>query len=284
MINRKRLKCVSCGTRVITRTGIGNANIQKHKFACPKCGVEIGFILDVDQEVPKLNYRDPTNAIWDDGEDEGDQTLLFYPEVMIPKNLDSPISPFIATFGNFKDIEQYQQAETTRRHYKNKFWPVLQRAYVHFETGNLDLLKKEILTILPSTPEIADAEERGGWILHLNRRFFDLFIVDPKLSEPIERTVACAVRRDDKEVRRLAADYVRSGRMLALWKEIKSVRKQFLALYESLLPMLMVRRYWRDDRQDIKGYELSVKNFEDLKGFYIDCVVHPSKLDRWGRV
>ena len=60
--------------------------------------------------------------------------------------------------------------------------------------------------------------------------------------------------------------------MLALWKEIKSVRKQFLALYESLLPMLMVRRYWRDDRQDIKGYELSVKNFEDLKGFYIDCV------------
>jgi hypothetical protein len=76
----------------------------------------------------------------------------------------------------------------------------------------------------------------------------------------------------EREVRHLAADYVRSGRMLALWKEMKSVRKQFLGLYESLLPMLMVRRYWCEDQQDIKKYELSVKNFEDLKGFYIDCV------------
>ncbi len=60
--------------------------------------------------------------------------------------------------------------------------------------------------------------------------------------------------------------------MLALWKEVKSVRKQFLVLYESLLPMLMVRRYWRDDQQNVEAYELSVKNFEDLKGLYIDCV------------
>jgi hypothetical protein len=228
--------------------------------------------LDLGQEVPKIEYREPTNAVWDDGEDKGDTTLLFYPEVMIPRNLESPISPFIATSGNYKDIGDYQKFEATRRHYKDKYWPVFERAYVHFETGNLKLLKKEILSILPSIPEIADSEERGGWILHLSRRFFDLFVVDPKLSEPIERTVAYAVHRDAKEVRRLATDYVRSGRMLALWKEIKSVRKQFLALYESLLPILMVKRYWREDRQDIKPYELSVKNFEDLKGFYIDCV------------
>jgi hypothetical protein len=272
MINRRRLRCVSCGTRVVTRTGIGHSNIQKHKFACPKCKIEIGYILDLDQEAVKFEYRDPTNAVWDDGEDEGDPMVLFYPEVMIPRNLKSPISPFIATFGNYKDIQDYQKFEATRRHYKEKYWPVFERAYVHFETGNLDLLKKEILTILPSVPDIADSEERGGWILHLSRRFFDLFVVNPQLSEPIERTVAYAVHMDAREVRRLAADYVRSGRMLALWKEIKSVRKQFLALYESLLPILMVKRYWREDQQDIKAYELSVKNFEDLKGFYIDCI------------
>jgi hypothetical protein len=184
---------------------------------------------------------------------------------MVPRNLNSPISPFIATFGNYKDIQDYQKFEATRRHYKEKHWPVLERAYVHFETGNLDLLKKEILAILPSVPDIGDSEERGGgWILQLSRRFFDLFVVNPALSEPIERTVAYAVHRDAREMRRLAADYVRSGRMLALWKEIKSVRKQFLALYESLLPILMVKRYWREDQQDIKAYELSVKNFADL--------------------
>lgn len=34
----------------------------------------------------------------------------------------------------------------------------------------------------------------------------------------------------------------------------------------------MVRRYWREEHQVVTNYELSVKNFEDLKGFYIDCV------------
>jgi hypothetical protein len=272
MINRRRLKCISCGTKIITRTGIGHSNIQKHKFACPKCKIEIGFVLDLDQEAVSFEYREPTNAVWVDGEDSGDQSLLFYPEVMIPRNLPSPISPFVATVGNYKDIQQYQQYEATRRHYKDKFWPVIMRAYVHYETGNLGLLKKEIAGILPSVPDIAKPEERGGWILSVSRRFFDLFVVDPQLSEPIERAVAYAVHRSEKEVRHLAADYVKSGRMLALWKEIKSVRKQFLALYESLLPMLIVRRYWRDDQQNIGAYEVSIKNFEDLKGLYIDCV------------
>ncbi len=165
MINRKRLKCVSCGTRVITRTGIGHSNIQKHKFACPTCRVEIGFILDLDQEAVTIKYREPTNATWDDGEDEGDRAVLFYPEVMIPKGLASPISPFIATFGNYKDIQQYQQFEGARRQFKDKFWPVLQRAYVHFEVGNLDLLRKECEAILPSVPDITKAEDRGGWIM-----------------------------------------------------------------------------------------------------------------------
>ena|ERR1700722_17583590 len=62
---------------------------------------------------------------------------LFYPEVMIPRNLESPISPFIATAHNYKDIGDYQKFEATRRHYKDKYWPVFERAYVHFETGNL---------------------------------------------------------------------------------------------------------------------------------------------------
>jgi hypothetical protein len=257
---------------VITRTGIGHATVQKHKFACPTCEVEIGFILDLGQETPSIAYREPTNAVWDDGEDAGDQEMLFYPEVMIPRTLESRISPFIATVGNFRDIENYQKEEATRRHFKNKFWPVIQRAYVHFETGNLELLKKEIETMLPSIPDVSNSENRGGWILSLSRRFFDFFIVDPKLAEVVERKVAYAVHAAEPEVRKLATEYVKSGRMLALWKEVKSVRKQFLSLYESLQSMLMVRRYWKYDHQNVEAYELSVKNFEDLKGFYIDCV------------
>ena len=65
MINRKTLRCVSCGTSVTTRTGIGHATVQKHKFPCPTCKVEIGFVLNVDQEAVNLEYDEPTNAKWD---------------------------------------------------------------------------------------------------------------------------------------------------------------------------------------------------------------------------
>src|SRR5271165_3255372 len=117
MINRKRLKCVSCGTRVVTRTGVGHGTIQKHKFACPGCGVEIGYVLNLDQKAVTLKYDDPSNAEWCDGEEVGDREVLFYPELMVPKDLPSPISPFIATFGNHKNLEEYQKIEAARRNF-----------------------------------------------------------------------------------------------------------------------------------------------------------------------
>jgi hypothetical protein len=62
MIDRRVLQCISCGTRFLTRTGIGNGTIQKHKFACPTCRIEIGFVLNVNQETPDLRYEEPANA------------------------------------------------------------------------------------------------------------------------------------------------------------------------------------------------------------------------------
>jgi DNA-directed RNA polymerase subunit RPC12/RpoP len=98
MINRMRLSCVACGRKVITRTGIGHSTVQKHKFACPTCGIEIGFILDLDQEKAGLSYREPTNAVWaEDPEEEDDHKILFYPELMVPHNLGDLLSPFLAT-------------------------------------------------------------------------------------------------------------------------------------------------------------------------------------------
>ncbi len=66
MINRKRLKCVSCGATTITRTGVGHGTVQKHKFSCPGCGVEIGYVLHLDQKAITLEYDKPSNAEWCD--------------------------------------------------------------------------------------------------------------------------------------------------------------------------------------------------------------------------
>src|ERR1700745_1994096 len=128
MINRKTLRCVSCGTRVTTPTGIGHATVQKHTFPCPPCKVEIGFVLNVDQEAPNLQYEEPTNATWDDGAEDGELMVLFYPEVMIPADLKPPMSPFVVTVSNLKNSEEYQNEEAIRRLSKDKLWPALQRA------------------------------------------------------------------------------------------------------------------------------------------------------------
>jgi hypothetical protein len=229
--------------------------------------------LDLDQEAVSFAYREPTNATWDDEEDAtGDYEVLFYPELMIPKNLPSPMSPFVATSWNFKDIGAYQSVEGARRNFKEKLWPALQRAYVHFENGNLDLMRQDCQTLTDQVPVLTDGEEIGGWLRSMNRYFFDFFVSDPELSDTVGHRCAVAYRSSETELRRLAAKYVKSGRMLAIWKEVNSVRRQFLSLYESLQPLLMVRRYWKSDCQNIGEFGLSVKNFEDLKGFYIDCV------------
>lgn len=274
MINRRSLRCISCGQRTITRTGIGHADVQKHKFACPGCRVEIGFVLNLDQTAITLEYEKPGNAEWDDGEDPGDPEILFYPELMVPKQLPYGLSPFVATVGHHTDIQQYQQMEAVRRAFKEKLWPTLQRAYVHLENENLDLLKKECATLTKAggVPDFSDREGRGAWVMGATRHFFDFFVIDPTKSEPMEKSVAFSYRHHEPELRKLAAEYVNSGRMSAVWKEIRSVRRQFIYLYESFLPLLMVRRYWKPGFQDISGYELSVKNFEDIKGFYIDAV------------
>jgi len=273
MINRRQLQCVSCGTQVVTRTGIGHGTIQKHKFACPTCKVEIAFVLHLDQDTAGLKYDEPTNAAWVDGAVESPNTVLFYPELMIPRGLPHPLSPFVATSGNFKDIREYQSVEEARRQIKYKLWPIIERIYVHFENVNIQLMRKEAAELMGGKiPDLSDDENRAGWLMGATKHFFDFFVAYPQLGDGPGKASAKAVVEHEAAVRDFAAQYISSGRTAALWKEIKSVRRQFMELYESLLPLLMVRRYWREERQDITIYDLSIKNFEDLKGFYIDCV------------
>lgn len=274
MINRRTLRCISCESLTITRTGIGHGAKQIHKFPCPECSIEIGFTLNLDQEAVNFAYEEPTNATWDDAAEEtaATPTVLFYPELMIPKGLEYPLSPFLATFGHFKDLPAYQKEEALRRRIKDKIWPVLLRIYTHFENGNLQLLEKEAAAVSNNPPKLEDIEERAGWVYSATKHYFDFFVADPDSDAEIGKQSAMVAVKQEAALRAFASEYVNSGRMVALWKELKSVRRQFMELYESFLPILGVRRYWKDSEPSFADYELSVKNFEDLKGFYIDCL------------
>ncbi|HSU32764.1 MAG TPA: hypothetical protein VLJ11_16165 [Bryobacteraceae bacterium] len=235
--------------------------------------MEIGFVLHLDQEAASLEYDEPTNAAWVDGDNEPTNSVLFYPEMMIPRGLPSLLSPFVATAGNLKDIGEYQAVEAARRRIKDNLSPIIERVYVHFENGNIELMGKNAVELTGGTvPDLSDEENRAGWLMAATRHFFDFFVASPSMNSEAAKIAATAVVKHQAAVRDFAAQYISSGRMAALWKEIKSVRRQFMELYESLLPLLMVRRYWREEHQNITAYDLSVKNFEDLKGFYIDCV------------
>jgi hypothetical protein len=116
MINRNLLQCDGCGVRIVTRTAIGHGDRQEHSFPCPECGVDISFVLELDQKNISFRYREPTNAHWVESEDERDvrHILSFDAERMVPRNLPDRITPFLATFWNIIDPEIYQREEGLR--------------------------------------------------------------------------------------------------------------------------------------------------------------------------
>ncbi len=62
MTVRKPVICVSCDSKIVTRTQIGHKDMQKHSFPCPTCGVVITFIMDLDQKNVGYKFRDPENG------------------------------------------------------------------------------------------------------------------------------------------------------------------------------------------------------------------------------
>lgn len=191
---------------------------------------------------------------------------------MIPKGLPYPLSPFLATYGEFKELLAYQEDEALRRRIKDNYWPCIQRIFTHFESGNLQLLEKEAALISKNPSKLHKLEERAGWTPCATKYFFAYFLAEPNSDTELENQAGRTTFYQERALRAFANEYVVSGRMLALWKELKSVRRQFMEHYESFLPILSVRRYWKNPEPDFSNFELSVKNFEDLKGFYIDCL------------
>jgi predicted RNA-binding Zn-ribbon protein involved in translation (DUF1610 family) len=135
MTVRKPVVCISCDSKIITRTQIGHKDVQKHSFSCPTCGVVITYILDLDQAKASLKFREPENGKWADDEDGAVKTLTFSDEIVLPTSMPDFISPHIATFGRY-DWKKYREDEGLRRLFIRDSFRVAERCRVHFERGN----------------------------------------------------------------------------------------------------------------------------------------------------
>src|SRR5215472_2791953 len=143
MIDRNVAECVSCESKIVTRTQIGHKDRQEHSFPCPTCGVTISFTIDLDQDKGELKYRDPKNAKWVDSEEGAVKVLTFSDEIPVPVDMPDMFSPHIATWFRYEDHDTYRHDESLRQLFVRQTFEYAERCRVHFERGNWDLFDKE---------------------------------------------------------------------------------------------------------------------------------------------
>lgn len=268
MINRHVLQCVSCQSRTLTRTQIGHKERQLHAFPCGTCGVEIAFVLEIDQKNIDFHYLDPRNARWVYDDKEPDHTIYLSDEVLAQKGLDDRMSPFIAGFALYEDFEQYRKDEGQRQSLIGPVFDYLERCSVHFEKSNYALFDKEARLDGPLTPT------NGLRVAYLYSAYSTRFAHFTKIRNPDYRQIAnridSAAKKSPVLVQQLSLDYKSSGRFISFWKELRLVRAKLRASYAAIQPLYQLW-YWKEEHRNLSNVVLTDKRFEQLKPLYVDC-------------
>jgi hypothetical protein len=189
---------------------------------------------------------------------------------MVPSDLpERGITPFLATVFNLREPRAYLRDEQLRRAWIEHHWPIIQRLIIHFENGNDDLFTRDSTEIGQKIDE-PSRRARLGLLGHLKERAFDWFTINrPSEFARVRQRIALASSGWSRMVRSVAEEYVKSGRMRALWREINHIRREFVSLYHTLSPVVQMT-YWSKDKN--RGqFTVSDKRFEDLRQLYVNC-------------
>ena len=268
MVNRRTLRCRSCSSKIITRTQIGSRDIQTHGFSCPRCGVALEYVIDLDQKNGTLSYRTPTNADWVGDADGAIATRTFSDAIPVPREL-GPLSPFIATLSNFEDWKEYRRSEELRQRFVRVDYPYIDRCMVHFERGDWELFDK-------ASPPDSDTEisplQRAISLQRAIRAGLSYFTFTPiSVEKRVRQRWIIARARCPKIISDLADVYVRSGRMLKLWKELWEIRRKFVGIYNEGLHLIVQVNHWREEVRDLAELEVTIKKFDLFRQVYIDA-------------
>lgn len=256
--------CISCDSKIVTRTQIGHRDMQKHSFPCPTCGVVITFILELDQKNIGYKFRDPENGRWADDEEGAIRTLTFSDEIVVPAGTPDFISPFIAVAGRY-DSDKYREDETLRQRFVQHLFRYAERCRNHFERGNWDLFDKESPpTQVPATPQ----SRLTSLYLFYTSAFMKFTLPTDGDRSRVRQRLIYARSVDPALFGELANYYLTTGRIMSLWREVFSVRNSFIACYPFLQPLVMVR-YWKEEHK--APVTLTDKRFNELRQLYIDC-------------
>jgi hypothetical protein len=228
--------------------------------------VEISFTLDLDQKNARLKYREPKNAKWVDSEDGAIAALMFSDEIPVPSSGEG-FSPFMSTVHNFKDFEEYRRKERSRQRFCKVDFGYIERCAVHFERGDWEMFDKQSP---PDPGREATPRTRLISLANALQAGFSIFTLNPRSThDRVHQRIKFANGKSPTLVTDLADQYVSTGRMPKLWKEIAAVRRLFITSYPALQPILQIA-YWEEDFQDLSAFTMAVKAFDQLRQLYID--------------
>lgn len=268
MVIRNILQCHSCESKVVVRVQVGHRDKQEHSFCCPRCGVIISFVLDLDQKRGKSSFREPKNAKWVDSEEGSVDILAFSDEIPVPICLPDGFSPFILTSHNFIDRDKFSHDEMLRLKWMSSGFPYCERCRTHFERGNWDLFDKEAP---PTTGEPPTPVNRLVSLYNAIQAGFSCFALNGRAKHDriMQRLTLASTIAPDLYIQ-LANEFLSKGKIARLWREIAEVRKLFLASYNALQPLVQMA-YWREEYRNLSEFNITDKRFDSLRQLYIDC-------------
>lgn len=273
MVKRHTLECHACGARTVTRTAIGHGDSQVHSFPCPGCGVGITYRVVLDQHEIRVEYDPkPENAKWLASEEGARYEVTFDSELLLPRYaLTIPhLTPFIATAGFFRDIPKFQRQEAVRLHWRTNVWPIVNRLRVHYEAENWNLFDDD-------AKKLGDKPDGDTRLSRLNvlRRAHDvplrwLLYPDSSGHARIAQRIALAKSISPQLVADLASQYLQTGRMAELWRQLHEFHGSLVRDFPFVSPMLQPKLYWRESPADLTSFVVCDKRFVELKPMYID--------------
>ena len=275
MIDRNALRCDSCDGITVTRTAIGHRSRQTHRFPCAGCGIEIVYVVLVDQDAVDFHYEEPRNASWlteeeaHEADDHHLVALTFDSELLTER--EGTFSPFMASWWRFHDYQAFERDEVLRHALRTKLWDALRQLLSHFESGRDDLFDRVAKAKFSCAPDGDTRIDRLSVLHDQTAKFLRYFTYEvDDITEKVAERIGEAHRANAELLQEFVESVVSNGLAAEIWRQIHDLHREFIEIWESLSPVLNLR-YWKEEPADLTDFSVTSKDFERIRHFYLAC-------------
>lgn len=295
MIMTCNLKCTACKTIVTTRTALGKGDYQEFAYACPGCGIEIryGMNLLLNKRIQEAQSRAKDDKDFNSrmhriakmrsveyvklkgceiAEDNAKsaKVLTLDGDYLIPLS-GVDFSPFIALARMPLNPVQYLAHQDGRRSGVNRIWPEIKRLMIHADRKQWNLFDEQFKRLdLGESPQ-SDAERRRA-IFYFTELYGRMFSSDaPDIGTRIKQRIALASSTSGSLTKQLVGYFQSVQKDELIIRELNAIRDIWAKVYSSLAPVFACL-YWNDNKPEgLDSYTLAQKRFDELKPLYVDC-------------